>query len=345
MNQIHANIQVSLSHMPLIFDSHSDYGCWTYYEDQMRLAPSLTEHAQRVQAGGIGMEVLVIGGQSVLDEVDFRTRDTVLTAMQSVRMALSDPCLGYTQVLNRQDLARLPEPGRVGWTFGFEGAAPITSLDDLWKYHEVGLRVLSLTHAGDNDIACGRDREPGLGGGLTAFGRELVKALDDLPIVIDLAHLTDRGVMDTLELINRPVIISHTGARAVCDRPRNIPDDIIRSVAARGGVIGIFAVGYYLHDGEGAATAEAWLRHIEHVVELVGPEHVGLGTDFTDYMSEIFDRWHIPHLKPTVAGVPDCSHTKVFLEMLAGRGYDKHVIGDMAWKNFARVYDASLPRD
>ena len=99
MHSINARVKDALSHMPSLFDSHSDYGCWIYYEDQMGSAPSLTAHAQRVQAGGIGMEVLVIGGQSVLDEVDFRNRDTVLTAMQSVRKALSDrPHLRYARL-------------------------------------------------------------------------------------------------------------------------------------------------------------------------------------------------------------------------------------------------------
>jgi membrane dipeptidase len=118
----------------------------------------------------------------------------------------------------------------------------------------------------------------GAGGGLTAFGRAAVAELNRLRIVIDVSHMSDEGARDTIEASTAPIVASHSNARAICAHPRNLTDELARSLARRGGVIGIHALNMFTA-GSNEATLDQLLDHVDHFARLLGPEHVGLGPD------------------------------------------------------------------
>jgi membrane dipeptidase len=172
----------------------------------------------------------------------------------------------------------------VGGLLGLEGAhaleGRIESVDSL---HALGFRSIGLAHFFDNEVSgssAGVDK-----GGLTPLGRQVVQRMESLGMLVDLAHVSARGVDEVLAMATRPVIVSHTGVRATCDTPRNLTDDQLRRIAATEGVIGI---GYW--DGAVCDISPASIaRAIRHAVDVAGVDHVGLGSDFDGATTTQFD--------------------------------------------------------
>jgi len=199
-------------------------------------------------------------------------------------------------VRNQADLARLiarraADRGVVGALLGIEGAHALEDdLANLDLAYDAGVRMIGPTHFFDNAFA---GSAHGLEkGGLTELGRELVRRMQQRGILIDLAHLSASGIAEVLAVATRPVVVSHTGVRATCDNQRNLSDAQIRAIAANGGVIGI---GYW-----DTAVCGTEMRHVaaamRHVVDLVGDEHVGLGSDFDGGTTVGFDTSQLPSL-------------------------------------------------
>jgi membrane dipeptidase len=225
-----------------------------------------------------------------------------------------------------------------------EGLAPIgESLEVLDVLYRLGVRSAQLTWNGRNATACGvgvRDGELGL----SAFGKATVRRLNELGIVIDLAHLTPEGVEDVLAITNAPVVCTHSNARALCDHPRNLTDDQIRSIVATGGMVGVVAYGEFI-DAENP-TVERLVDHIEHMVGLVGADNVGVGSDFVDYASDVvssaIDDTDGVYSGPM--GFPEgfgtVSEFPALWERVAARGYSDAQIEAIAGGNFRRVFAA-----
>ncbi len=192
-----------------------------------------------------------------------------------------------------------------------EGAHPlegrIQHLDGLF---EAGFRVLGLQHFFDNEL--GGSLHGISGEGLTPFGRAVGERADDLSMVLDLAHSSERVVEDVLALTRRPVIVSHTGLAGACDSPRNISDPLMKRIAAAGGLVGI---GYW----EGAVcdpSPEGVARSVRYGVELLGEDHVALGSDFDGAVTTRFDASEAAALTHAllVAGLSEAQIRKVMGE-------------------------------
>lgn len=160
-------------------------------------------------------------------------------------------------------------------------------IGNLDKLYDAGFRMIGLTHFFDNDLGGSMHGEAK--GGLTPFGREVVRAMEQKGMVVDVAHASAATVADVLAMATRPVVVSHGGVKATCDTPRNLSDDQLRALAANGGMIGI---GYW-DAAVCAATPEATVKAILHVVRVAGIDHVGLGSDFDGATTVGFDAAHV----------------------------------------------------
>ncbi len=183
-------------------------------------------------------------------------------------------------VTSSQGMLEAKATGRLGAVLVMENSDGLAgSLHVLRMIHRIGVRVIGFTHNPRSDAADGVG-ESDTGGGLTLFGRELVQAMNDLGMLIDVAHLSERGFWDVLERSNDPIIASHACCRALCDHPRNLTDEQLRALAQTGGVVGITFVPFFVHEHEDAASFERLIDHIEHAIDVAGPDHVGIGSDF-----------------------------------------------------------------
>lgn len=165
-----------------------------------------------------------------------------------------------------------------------EGAHPLEgNLDNLKRLHDAGFRMIGLHHFFDNEL--GGSLHGVSKGGLSPFGFQAVKAMEEMGIIIDLAHSSEQVVADVLEIATKPIVISHTGVRGTCKSPRNLSDESMKAIAAKGGLIGI---GYW----EGAVcdyTPTGVAKAIKYAVDLVGEDHVALGSDYDGSTTVKFD--------------------------------------------------------
>lgn len=158
---------------------------------------------------------------------------------------------------------------------GTEGAHPLEGdIKNVDRMYDAGFRMVGLTHFFDNEL--GGSLHGATKGGLTDFGRDVVKRLDELNIIIDLAHSSVATAKDTLAITTRPVVVSHTGFRGACDSERNFPDGLMKAIAERGGII---SVGMWQQAICGT-TPQAVAHSLAYGIKLVGADHVALGSDW-----------------------------------------------------------------
>ena len=205
------------------------------------------------------------------------------------------------------------------------------SLNVLRMLHHLGVRSIGITHNLSTWAAAG-NAETRSGGGLTRFGASLVDAMNQLGMLVDVSHISERGFYDTLEVSRRPLIASHSCCAALCDHPRNLTDDQIRALAQNGGVIGItFVPGFVDPDWTPASwparpSLERFLDHVDHAVEVGGIDHVGIGSDFDGGGAVLEDASGYPRI---TAG-------------LAAQGYSAAAIRKILGENHLRVLRQAL---
>lgn len=177
------------------------------------------------------------------------------------------------------DIKRAHDEGRVAWVASMEGAAMIEhDVDRIDILHGFGLRSLGITYSESNALGNGlkEDRD----GGLTKFGRKAVERMNKVGLLIDCSHCGDQTTRDTVEWSEKPIVLSHIGARALWDSNRLAPDDVLEAVAAKGGVIGIECAPHTtLTKNNRTHNLDAFMEHFEYIKSLVGIDHVGFGPD------------------------------------------------------------------
>lgn len=178
------------------------------------------------------------------------------------------------------DLFRLKKEGKKAVFLGIEnGYAVGKELENIDRFKEMGVSYITLCHNGDNDI-CDSARGNGEWNGLSPFGKEVVRRMNDKGMMIDVSHAAESTFYDVLERSRYPVIASHSSARALCNHPRNLTDDQLKALATCGGVVQVCLYkGFINEEAEKASLSDA-VRHIDHIAGLVGIDYVGIGSDF-----------------------------------------------------------------
>lgn len=266
-------------------------------------------------------------------------------------------------VTTADELERAFQAGKIGSLLGAEGGHTLgNSLATLREYHALGVRYLTLTHNVHTDWAdCAA--LPPRHGGLTRFGEEVVREMNRLGVLVDLSHVAPATMDDALRVSEAPVIFSHSGARALTDVPRNVPDDILRRLPDNGGVVMLTFLPAFVSqevaDAREArkralaaagriadarrrreriaeleaeppprATLEQVADHVEHVRRVAGVDHVGIGSDF-DGMSS------------APIGLEDVSRYPLLFAELARRGWTDEELEKLAGRNVLRVLRAA----
>jgi membrane dipeptidase len=224
-------------------------------------------------------------------------------------------------------------PGRVTAIVHLEGAEPLApDLSDLDEWYDRGLRSLGLVWSRPNAFAEGVPfafpSSADTGPGLTAAGRALVRACNARGILVDLSHLNRAGFFDVAELSTAPLVATHSNPHALCPASRNLDDEQLAAIRDSGGVVGVnFAVMFLREDGlnETDTPLDAVVRHVDYLVERMGPDHVALGSDY--------EGAEVPEpLRDAATGLP------ALLEVLAARGHD---VDRLASGNWLRVLGAT----
>ena len=366
-----AEVRELLREVPLV-DGHNDLP-WQYRQhnndlaaidlasDTARLKPPLLTDIPRLRRGGMGAQFWAVyvppvpGGppavQMMFEQIDLVHR-MVARYPETFQLALT-----------AADVERISRQGKIASLIGLEGGHCINnSLAVLRMAHDLGARYLTLTHTKNTDWADAAGDQP-RHHGLTPFGEEVVHELNRLGMLVDLSHVTDETMRAALKVSQAPVIFSHSSVRALCNSPRNVPDDVLRLTGRNGGVVMIcFLPGYLTERGRAAMEASdaekarlhklypensaeykqaraEWRRkhpslheaslsdvadHIDYVRKVAGIDHVGIGSDY-----EGFDG--------PPDGLEDVSCYPALLAELLRRGYGAEDVKKVAGLNLLRV--------
>jgi membrane dipeptidase len=366
-----AKVKKILREVPLI-DGHNDVP-WQYRKrkvgfdevdlasDTRKLRPPMVTDIARLRAGGVGGQFWSVyiptsytngaGIQAVLEQIDVVHR-MIARYPETFELALT-----------AADVERIHRKGKIASLIGMEGGHSIgNSLAALRMTYQLGARYMTLTHTKNTDWADAAG-DVAQHHGLTPFGVEIVHEMNRLGMLVDLSHVTDETMRDALKATKAPVIFSHSSARALCDHPRNVPDDVLRLTAANGGVVMVCFMPGYVTEREradliardteetrleklfpdDAKKVEAgileWRKthpepppaalsdvadHVDHIRKAAGVDHVGLGGDYEGF-------------RGAVTGLEDVSKYPDLLAELMRRGWTAAEIKKLAGLNVLRV--------
>ncbi|OIK07358.1 dipeptidase [Streptomyces monashensis] len=316
----------------------------------------------RLREGGVGAQYWSVYVRSDLPGAVPAT----LEQIDCVRQLIARHPADLRAALTAADMEAARAEGRIASLMGAEGGHSIdNSLGTLRGLYELGVRYMTLTHNDNNDWADSATDEPKVGG-LSAFGREVVREMNRLGMLVDLSHVAATTMRAALDTTSAPVIFSHSSSRAVCDHPRNIPDDVLERLPANGGMAMVTfvpkfvlqaAVDWTLAADENmrahgfhhlASTPEAMkihrafeernprpiatvstvADHLDHMREVAGIDHLGIGGD---YDGTAF----------TPDGLSDVSGYPNLLAELLERGWSKADLAKLTWQNAVRVLGAA----
>lgn len=329
--------------------------------DTRKLAEPMHTDIPRLRGGGVGAQFW-----SVWIPTDLAPAEAVMTVVEQIdvvhRVNARYPDV-FALALNADDVARIHRQGKIASMIGLEGGHSIAnSLAVLRQLHALGARYMTLTHWSNTDWADAATDEP-RAGGLTPFGREVVREMNRLGMLVDLSHVSPDTMKQAIELSEAPVIFSHSSAFAVAAHRRNVPDDVLRMVKEKDGVVMVTFVGGFdseplrqwnaakageearlksLHPESEAtrkAKLDAWTKanpapevplslvadHIDHIRKVAGVEHVGIGGDFEGFS-----------IAPVGLGGVE-GYPALFAELIR-RGYSDDEIRAVAGRNLLRVW-------
>jgi microsomal dipeptidase-like Zn-dependent dipeptidase/gamma-glutamyl-gamma-aminobutyrate hydrolase PuuD len=226
--------------------------------------------------------------------------------------------------ITEKDAWNLKKEGKKAFFIGIENGYGIgKELKNIRKYKELGVNYITLCHSYDNDICHSSTHTEDANKGLTDFGKEVVKEMNRADIIIDLSHASEGTFWDVIKLSKDPVIASHSGSKTCCYHNRNLTDEQLLALAKNGGVVQICILDSYLNKDPKAASIDDIIRHIDHIVQVAGIDHVGIGSDFDGG-----------------GGVPGCNGDNDMINItvkLLEKGYSEEDIQKIWGGNFFRV--------
>ncbi|MEA3139915.1 MAG: rane dipeptidase [Gammaproteobacteria bacterium] len=252
----------------------------------------------------------------------------------------------FSLVGRAEDIDHAKAKKKIAVIIGLQNADEFRDPKDVGAFYELGLRCAQLTYNTQNLIGSGSTER--VDGGISDYGIQIIKAMNEVGMLIDVSHSGDRTTLDAIELSPRPIAFTHSNCRALNNHPRLKTDEAIAKLAAKGGVMGITGVRNFVKDKE-PTTVEDVVDHIDHVVKLVGIEHVGIGTD-----SDLMGYDHMPpdQYKQLKAGykasyafrdkidTDGFNHPRKMYDLTAAllrRGYSEANIQDVLGGNFRRL--------
>jgi len=300
--------------------------------------PSLHTDIPRLRAGGVGGQFW-----SVYTPSTMKGQEAVRVTLEQIdivhRMVKRWPET-FEMAYTAADVERAFKAGRIGSLIGMEGGHSIDdSLPALRMFYALGARYMTLTHNGNLRWADAAADKPAVGG-LSKFGEEVIREMNRLGMLVDLSHVSAATMEDALRVSEAPVIFSHSSAKALCNVPRNVPDNVLQLTAKNGGVVMVTFVPGFISQAvadfdakpeaerKGLTPPKATLAqvadHIDHIRKVAGIDHVGIGGDFDG-------------ITALVSGLEDVSKYPDLTAELLKRGYSDNDIRKLLGQNVLRV--------
>ncbi len=249
----------------------------------------------RMEKGGVKLQFFAV----CVESFGSSSLNKALSYLERYYQNLEEYGSSIAHVNSFEDISAANKEGKIAALLSLEGGA-ILEGDPLVlrQLHRLGVRSLSLTWNYRNHLADGLF-ERDSGGGLTRAGREVIKTMDELGMVLDLAHIAPRGYHEAIELVNSPVLVSHANAFAICPHYRNLTDEQLSILSSQNGIVGLSFYPPFITHGANEAGLEQLLEHFVYIADLIGVECLGIGSDFDGIkrtVDEIYDASCYLHL-------------------------------------------------
>lgn len=299
---------------------------------------------RRLREGGVDAQFFSIFPHADYAETPGASRERALAMIEALLEQIRRHGDDLELARGVDDVRRITAAGKIAALMGLEGGHAIENdLEHLRDFHALGVRYMTLTWSNTNEWADSSGDEP-RHGGLTDFGREVVREMNRLGMLVDVSHVSDETFWDTIAVAERPLIASHSSARALTDHPRNMSDEMLQAVGTNGGVVmvnfggnfidprkvGIASILWdaFLHAGPSPVPLSLLLDQLEHVARVAGVDHVGLGSDFDGTL-------FLPEGANDVAGFPQISAG------LMQRGWSPAELRKLLGENLLRALEAA----
>lgn len=318
----------------MIFDSHADI--WTDvtimrqkgYKNIFKM-----KHIQKYKDSGVKGGIFVIWIDPPYDK-DPKKR--ALEIIEHMSSEILDNMDVFKIIKSYEDLSENIGENKISVLIGLEGLSFIGKriglLDSLYMF---GARHASLTWNEENDLATGV--RGNVDRGLTETGKNAVKKIEKLGIILDVSHLNDKSFWDIASIATKPFIASHSNCRSLCSNMRNLTDDQLRVIGDVGGVVGLNAFSDFVNDDKSKRDIYHLANHIDHMVDIMGIDHVGFGFDFCDYLESDTMSSFAEEESANTKGFEDITKVPLLIEVLKEKGYKKEDINKIAYKNYFRV--------
>lgn len=273
-----------------------------------------------------GMEKY-LGLENPIDDDEY-----IEKSLKIFKASMAKNSSSITPAYNADDILENEKMGKMSGLLTFEDGRPVQGkMENLKKYYDLGIRLITLTWNNDNCFGYPNSKDPEIMmRGLKDFGKEAINYMNELGILIDVSHLSDGGFQDVAALSKKPFVASHSNCRAVSPHQRNLTDEMIKILGEKGGLAGINFGPEFLNEDISCkdSTVQLMVRHIKHFVNIGGIECVGLGSDFDGVSGNM-----------EVSG-PDKMH--LIFDSLSKDGYSDDQIEKIAYKNAIRILKEAL---
>jgi len=308
-----------------VFDAHCDTICKIVNEHYSLEERKKIGHLDipRMKEGGIGVQIFAVFIEDIYKPD--RSLKRALQLISSLYQEIEQNHLHISLVYNFNQLKEARRMGKIAAILSIEGGEVLEGeLGILGILYTLGVRLLTLTWNQRNQIADGVG-ESRTGGGLTNFGIEVIEQMNKLGMIIDVSHLSEKGFWEVVKKSKAPIIASHSNCYSLCPHPRNLKDDQLRAIAKKGGVIGINFVPNFLTKKRRKVTIQEVINHIDYLVENIGIDYVGLGSDFDG-------------TKKLPVGLEGAEKYPYITIELLKRGYEEEEIQKILGGNLVRVF-------
>lgn len=318
----------------MIFDGHSDI--WTDVTIKTLNGESdiiRKYHLNKLKEGKISGSIFVIWIDPPY------TNDPYKRSMQivdSIKKELEYCKDSIVLAKSYNDIEKAINENKFYVFIGLEGLSSIgENLDLIDFYYDFGARHASLTWNEENPLATGVRGNPDRG--LTKLGKLAVRKINEKNIILDVSHLNEKSFWDVVGITDKPIIASHSNCKALCDVPRNLTDEQLRKIAELNGLVGINSFNEFVHKDLKKQNIEMLVKHVAHMADVMGIDHVGIGMDYCDFLDDSSMNSFSSQETSYTKGLEDASKTYNIITEMKKAGFSAEEIEKIAYKNFHRI--------
>jgi membrane dipeptidase len=315
----------------MIFDGHSDI--WT--DVTVKILNGETDilrkyHINKLKNGKVSGGIFVIWVDPPFTDKPY---DRTIQIIESIKKEQEYSKDSMVIVKSYEEMQEAIKQNKFYIFIGIEGLSSIgNNLDLIDYYYDFGARHASLTWNEENLLATGVKGNPERG--ITELGKRAVKKINSKNMLLDVSHLNEKSFWDIANKAEGPIIASHSNCKSICDVPRNLTDKQLVKIAELGGLVGINSFNQFVHKDRDKQNIQMLTKHIKHMVDIMGIEHVGIGMDYCDFLDDSSMNSFSDQESSYTVGLEDSSKTYDLVLEMQKIGFTKDDIEKVAYKNY-----------